>query len=138
MWDNTASKRNPKAPDFRCKNQSCGKAVWLKQGQGAPSNGNGNHAPAPTHHAPSNGNGGGRPLGPLYAECLDFATKACEHYFPGSYEPADAIAAAATLFIQAVRDGAPIRAAKVEAAPPPPPPPPVQRYESASMSDLPF
>lgn len=30
MWDNRESKRNPKAPDYKCKNKSCDGAVWLK------------------------------------------------------------------------------------------------------------
>lgn len=30
MWDNRQGKRNPKAPDFKCKNQSCGAGVWLE------------------------------------------------------------------------------------------------------------
>jgi hypothetical protein len=29
MWDNRESKRNPKAPDYKCKNRSCDGAVWL-------------------------------------------------------------------------------------------------------------
>lgn len=29
MWDNRESKRNPKQPDYKCKDQDCGKAVWL-------------------------------------------------------------------------------------------------------------
>ena len=29
MWDNRATKRNPKQPDYKCKNKGCGKAVWL-------------------------------------------------------------------------------------------------------------
>ncbi|MGH7618643.1 MAG: hypothetical protein ACREPM_15595 [Gemmatimonadaceae bacterium] len=28
MWDNRASKRNPKAPDFKCRNSSCDGVLW--------------------------------------------------------------------------------------------------------------
>jgi hypothetical protein len=28
MWDNRESKRNPKAPDYKCKNKACNGAVW--------------------------------------------------------------------------------------------------------------
>ena len=28
MWDNRASKRNPKAPDFKCKDKQCDGVVW--------------------------------------------------------------------------------------------------------------
>lgn len=29
MWDNTQNKKNPKGPDFKCKDKACGHAVWL-------------------------------------------------------------------------------------------------------------
>jgi len=29
MWDNRESKRNPKAPDYKCKNKQCDGAIWL-------------------------------------------------------------------------------------------------------------
>jgi len=28
MWDNRASKRNPRAPDFKCKDKSCDGVIW--------------------------------------------------------------------------------------------------------------
>lgn len=31
MWDNRTTKKNPKQPDYKCKNPSCAKAVWLKK-----------------------------------------------------------------------------------------------------------
>jgi hypothetical protein len=31
MWDNRQSKRNPKAPDFRCRNRSCDGVLWPGQ-----------------------------------------------------------------------------------------------------------
>src|SRR3954451_21933494 len=40
MWDNRLSKRNPKAPDFKCRNRSCDGVVWpAKAGQRSSSNG---------------------------------------------------------------------------------------------------
>lgn len=30
MWDNRESKRNPKAPDYKCKDRGCDGAVWLE------------------------------------------------------------------------------------------------------------
>jgi len=30
MWDNRDDKRNPRSPDFKCKDKSCGKAIWLE------------------------------------------------------------------------------------------------------------
>lgn len=35
FWDNRATKRNPKAPDFKCKNKDCGNGVWLKDSEKA-------------------------------------------------------------------------------------------------------
>lgn len=36
MWDNRLSKRNPKAPDFKCRNRSCDGVVWpAKEGKRA-------------------------------------------------------------------------------------------------------
>jgi len=29
MWNNTVNKKNPKGPDYKCKDVSCGHAVWL-------------------------------------------------------------------------------------------------------------
>ena len=39
MWDNRLSKRNPKAPDFKCRDRSCDGVVWpprATQANGAP------------------------------------------------------------------------------------------------------
>jgi len=40
MWDNRLSKRNPKAPDYKCRNRSCDGVIWpAKPGQRASANG---------------------------------------------------------------------------------------------------
>ena len=45
MWDNRLSKRNPKAPDYKCRNRSCDGVIWPpKAGQRASSSGRGNSA----------------------------------------------------------------------------------------------
>ena len=42
MWDNRLSKRNPKAPDFKCRNRSCDGVMWpAKPGQRTSTNGRG-------------------------------------------------------------------------------------------------
>jgi len=33
MWDNRDSKKNPRSPDWKCKNKACGKGVWLADGE---------------------------------------------------------------------------------------------------------
>ena len=35
MWDNRVSKRNPKAPDFKCRNRSCDGVLWPGQHRSA-------------------------------------------------------------------------------------------------------
>lgn len=36
MWDNRESKRNPKAPDFKCKDRNCDGVVWPPRDGRAP------------------------------------------------------------------------------------------------------
>jgi hypothetical protein len=36
MWDNRENKRNPKAPDFKCKDRSCDGVIWPAR-DGSPS-----------------------------------------------------------------------------------------------------
>ena len=42
MWDNRASKRNPRAPDFKCRDRTCDGVIWPPK----PTNGRA-AAPAP-------------------------------------------------------------------------------------------
>jgi hypothetical protein len=35
MWDNRLTKRNPKAPDYKCRSRSCDGVVWPARGGGA-------------------------------------------------------------------------------------------------------
>lgn len=30
-WDNTRNKKNPKGPDYKCKDTDCGGAAWINQ-----------------------------------------------------------------------------------------------------------
>jgi hypothetical protein len=40
MWDNRLSKRNPKAPDYKCRNRSCDGVIWpAKTGSRSSANG---------------------------------------------------------------------------------------------------
>jgi len=43
MWDNRLSKRNPKAPDMKCRSRSCDGVIW----QWPPRDKNGAPVPAP-------------------------------------------------------------------------------------------
>jgi|SRR5215204_1325826 len=49
MWDNRLSKRNPKAPDYKCRDRSCDGVIWPPRPAGAATQGSGSapDAPAP-------------------------------------------------------------------------------------------
>jgi hypothetical protein len=49
MWDNRLSKRNPKAPDYKCRDRSCDGVIWPPRPAGAETQGRGSapDAPAP-------------------------------------------------------------------------------------------
>jgi hypothetical protein len=59
-WDNRASKKNPKAPDYKCKDRSCDGCVWPpREGKAArtttvpmPVTGNGDWAPVDDDQIP--------------------------------------------------------------------------------------
>jgi len=50
MWDNREGKRNPKAPDFKCKNRNCDGVVWPPR--------DGVASAEPVRHAVASGSGG--------------------------------------------------------------------------------
>lgn len=39
MWDNRLSKRNPKAPDFKCRKRECAGSIWPASNGGARNGG---------------------------------------------------------------------------------------------------
>ena len=55
MWDNRLTKRNPKAPDFKCRDRSCDGVVWPPRGgqpAGAPGGEHPDEEQAPAPSAP--------------------------------------------------------------------------------------
>jgi hypothetical protein len=52
MWDNREGKRNPKAPDFKCKDRSCDGVIWPPRGS-TPAAGSG--TPQPSAHRAAGG-----------------------------------------------------------------------------------
>lgn len=111
MWDNRLSKRNAKAPDFKCRDRACDGVVWPEKGAKAPAA----RTPQPTTlggpapfdedepQAPS-GTVDLTPIAYLYGRCLAKArTLALEAKLDTlNGDTAGAVAAiAATLFIQA-------------------------------------
>lgn len=127
MWDNREGKRNPKAPDMKCKDKSCEGVIWPpKNGQparpGAAPSANkiaasaGPYIPAiDGPKQPAMGLGGGIPapaapdLGKLnsffalYDVCLDHAHSAATRKFGNDVTDEAVAAMTATLFIQAVK-----------------------------------
>jgi hypothetical protein len=51
MWDNREGKRNPKAPDFKCRDKSCDGVIWPPRG--ASSGASAAAAPAAASRAPA-------------------------------------------------------------------------------------
>lgn len=100
LYDNRQSKLSPKSPDFKCKDQSCGEAYWLKS--------------AARVSASTRGGGSGYQrtakweswitLQAAYWRCLNIAKSQILKALPNA-EPSDIIAGAATLFIAVGRDG---------------------------------
>ena len=112
MWDNRATKTNPKAPDFKCRDRSCDGVVWPPKGA---KNGNGNRVAEHTQpesdypkHAVQPHPTGARAVSTslqeklsLYDECFAHAATIAKL---NAITDQQAIAAmAATIFIQAVR-----------------------------------
>ena len=118
MWDNRNRKKNPKSPDFKCKNKECGKAIWTTpKPNGQPPRASGTAA------AYSWGD-----LGRTYARCVDIAKKAWPVAGNAPHVGGELVAAAATVFIQATKLGLKVEGPKPP-PPPPPPPPPEDDYE---------
>jgi hypothetical protein len=107
-WDNRATKRNPKAPDYKCRDRACDGAVWPPKGQQ-------NAQPAQVKQGFSSGPAlpGEQPtlldkvdeLVALYSVCLGEAMTRAQTRREDGYEvTGDTIAAmTSTLFIQAAK-----------------------------------
>ena len=68
MWDNREGKRNPKAPDFKCKDKSCDGVVWPPRATGAaaaPSASAARPAPSAAAAAGPRVDASGMPLCPI-------------------------------------------------------------------------
>jgi len=129
MWDNRNDKRNPKSPDYKCKNRSCGEGVWEdRQSSTGAGVGSGSMArPASPQQAPH---------AVLYKHCVMYAIKEIKPLLSADVCDADVLAAAATLFIQASRGGQVFAPKNPPQAAPPPPPPPEPAWEDPNF--LPF
>lgn len=94
MWDNTVNKKNPKGPDYKCKDKACAHAIWLDKKTAKGS--------APAKSAGPRWTWG--TLSQTYWRSLLIAKKHVVAAFKDA-APQDVIAATATLFIAASRDG---------------------------------
>lgn len=134
MWDNIDTKKNPKAPDYACKDkQGCGAGIWLTDTQ---------KNAARAQQAPAAGGGGGapRPMGNIILDtmmyrCLQSAYAMLDKNVKdgkiSSYTCENSLNLATTLFISRTRDRSgilriekPAPQPPVPQQPPPPPPPP--------------
>lgn len=129
VFNNRGDKRNPKAPDEKCANRECDYRKWDTPKGGTP---------APTPARSGGVRSGSAPMGPLYNDCLGFAKACCEHHFGKDCATADIVAAAATIFIQLVRDGGTLRPVKAAPPPKPPEPEPSPFPYDGFEGDLPF
>jgi hypothetical protein len=110
MWDNRQSKRNPKAPDFKCRNRSCDGVLWPGQHRaGVPVTQLPRLVPVPDEGARRESADATSPLPVLRQKYLDITDFVLEFVRP-RYEArgldcaADTVAAiAATLYIAATR-----------------------------------
>ena len=115
MWDNRATKRNPRAPDFKCRDRSCDGVLWPGQHNAATpiitprqrqENGNGQE---PEQGSEGNGTGDYRPRAGLrrcYLELTDFVLAEVRPKYQEAGVPctdATVAAIAATMFIAACR-----------------------------------
>ena len=126
MWDNRATKRNPKAPDFKCRDRACDGVFWPGQHKAAvpilTPRAHLNAAPSAPHEAPNGDNGAGEgsarpsdPDGPMpqrralracYLDATDFVLSQVRPKYEDAGVPCtDATVAAivATLFIATCR-----------------------------------
>lgn len=115
MWDNRATKRNPRAPDFKCRDRSCDGVLWPGQhNAAAPIIAPRLHHDDGTGHegeqgSDSNGTGDYRPRAGLrrcYLELTDFVLAEVRPKYQDAGVPctdATVAAIAATMFIAACR-----------------------------------
>ena len=113
MWDNRATKKNPKAPDFKCRSRECDGRVWpgqfktTTQPSGAEQ-GSSSVTSAPTAHVPQTAAPERQSLRACYLGVTEFVLNNVRPKYDGAGLPCtDSTVAAivATLFIAACRGG---------------------------------
>jgi len=137
-WNGGLTTQGKKKPRWKCKDKAnCDGVVWENTPKQAPQ-------PAANQAQSARPATIARPLAPLYAQCLELAVRIVKAKLgPNMYTSSDVMAGAATLFIQACRDGSPL-------LPPPKPKPapvpvqpepedyPDEAPEYSSVEGLPF
>ena len=115
MWDNRATKRNPKAPDFKCRDRTCDGVLWPGQHNAAvpifvsrhhDENGNGHESERDSNGTRSTESAARARLQRCYLALTDFAlTDIRSKYEAVSLPCTDATVAAivATMFIATCR-----------------------------------
>lgn len=140
FWDNRENKKNPKAPDYKCKNKNC------DVGNGYPCGVYVRDFPAGTTPK-ANGNGSPRPsvtwkqLQKAYDECVTLAVHEAQKIGKTGTPVDAATIAAMTATLMITRDKVNCWPQQVAPTPPPPPPPPPDGPNEAGDypdDDLPF
>lgn len=106
VWDNRANKKNPKGPDYKCKDKNCNEAFWFDSAPLAKAN-------APKQQANGAPKPGGQKwtwqeLSTTYERSLKLAEKHMEQLGKRTkiaVTTDNIISAAATIFIAVSRDG---------------------------------
>lgn len=112
LWDNRATKTNPKAPDYKCKDRACDGCIWPPKGNGAAPSRTAAPAPAATTKAPHSA-GGPLPweteavdtLLTVYTTAYRHAVSLARAEFGPDTSDTTVAAMAATIFIQAAQKG---------------------------------
>lgn len=93
MWDNRENKKNPKGPDYKCKDKACGHAIWLNAKK-----------PATAARAPAGPKWTWAQLQDTYRNALRISAALVPTLVKGATST-DVVSGAATIFIAASRDG---------------------------------
>lgn len=132
MWDNRETKKNPKAPDYKCKDRTCDGVVWPPKGQKVAPKAPQAQGTASTPKWTWVG------LGKTYERALltaEMRVLACAERLGTKATVADVLQATATVFIEIARNGV----AEPKAKLPPKPAPDAEEPEDEDYGEpLPY
>lgn len=135
MWDNRENKKNPRAPDYKCRDKSCEGVIWPPKNGAQKSN-------APAKPLARAGRWSWESLETQYGKCLDIAERQLKGLLTRHkglvIDTTAVLSCAATLFIAIGRDGLQEAVSRPPAAALEEPPPQLATKGHADDDDLPF